>query len=173
MRKIFIIGIVASGKTTLAKQLSKQLNIPWYELDSVVHHRTANGRNKRTSEEQQEAIREIDRSGDWIFEGVERASYRCLYEMADTIIVLDPPLWKRRYRILTRYVKQQLGIEKCHYKSDWKMLRMMYRWTREFEHSRDEFEVRLEPYQGKIVWIADARELVLDQTSGMNRAAAR
>ena len=31
--KIYIIGIVASGKTTLARKWSKVLNIPFYELD--------------------------------------------------------------------------------------------------------------------------------------------
>ena len=51
MRKIFIIGTVASGKTTLAKQLSKNMDIPWYELDCIVHHQTAEGRNKRTPDE--------------------------------------------------------------------------------------------------------------------------
>jgi adenylate kinase family enzyme len=158
MRKIFIIGIVASGKTTLAKRLSKQLNIPWYELDSIVHHQTGEGRYKRTPEEQQAVIGDIDRSGGgWIFEGVDRSSYRCLYEMADTIIVLDPPLWKRRYRIFARYVKQQLGIEHCSYKSDMKMLRMMYRWTRDFERRRPEFEARLQPYEGKIVRLSDSK----------------
>lgn len=44
MRKVFILGIVASGKTTLEKKLSKKMNIPWYELDSIVHHQTAEGR---------------------------------------------------------------------------------------------------------------------------------
>lgn len=35
--KILIIGIVASGKTTLAKKLEQQLNIKHYEIDSIVH----------------------------------------------------------------------------------------------------------------------------------------
>ncbi|WP_440338356.1 shikimate kinase [Lysinibacillus sphaericus] len=34
--KIHIIGSVGSGKTTLAKELSAKLNIPYYELDNVV-----------------------------------------------------------------------------------------------------------------------------------------
>ncbi|PWW02471.1 adenylate kinase family enzyme [Paenibacillus cellulosilyticus] len=162
MRKIYIIGIVASGKTTLAKRLSKQLNIPWHELDCVVYHQSDEGRYKRTPEKQQEVIADIDQSSDgWIFEGVDRSSYRCLYEMADTIIVLDPPLWKRRYRIFARYVKQQIGIEKCHYKSDLKMLRNMYQWTNDFERNRAEFEARLKPYQGKIMRVADSKELGL------------
>ena len=35
--KILIIGIVASGKSTLATKLSKQLNIKHYEIDLIVH----------------------------------------------------------------------------------------------------------------------------------------
>lgn len=58
--KILIIGIVASGKTTLAQNLAQQLGIPWYELDSIVHHLTPAGRSKRTPAEQMEVIREID-----------------------------------------------------------------------------------------------------------------
>ncbi|WP_440118986.1 shikimate kinase [Paenibacillus sp. QZ-Y1] len=118
MKKIFIIGIVASGKTTLAKQLSKHLQVPWYELDSIVHNQTENGRIKRTPQEQIKVIQVIDGQGQWIFEGTDRESYQCLYEMADTIIFLDPPLWKRRFRIVTRYLKQQAGLEKALYTSD-------------------------------------------------------
>jgi adenylate kinase family enzyme len=69
--KILIIGIVASGKTTLAKRLSKKVSVPWYELDSVVHHKTLTGRYKRSAEEQIEVIKEIDKKGAWIFDGSE------------------------------------------------------------------------------------------------------
>lgn len=37
-RRIYIIGSVASGKTTLARTLSKKLNIKAYELDNVVYN---------------------------------------------------------------------------------------------------------------------------------------
>lgn len=153
--KIFITGIVASGKTTLAKRLSEQLQIPWYELDGIVYPQTETGRHKRTPQEQLEVIREIDRSGAWIFEGTDRESYRCLLEMADTIIFLDPPLWKRRIRIFTRYVKQNLGIESCGYRPDWQMLKRMYQWTNEFEQDRSNFEARLQPHDAKVVRLKD------------------
>ncbi len=99
MKKVLIVGIVASGKTTLAKRLSQKMNVPWYELDDIVHPQTAAGRYKRTADEQVEVIRNIDKSGAWIFEGTDRESYQCLFDMADTIIFLDTPLWKRRVRI--------------------------------------------------------------------------
>lgn len=56
--------------------------------------------------------------------------------MADTILFLDTPLWKRRVRVVTRYLKQQLGLETAHYKSDFKMLKMMFEWTNDFERNR-------------------------------------
>lgn len=72
MKKILILGIVASGKTTLAKEISQKINIPWYELDTIVHHETPHGRNKRTPDEQIAVIQDIDRHGAWIFEGTDR-----------------------------------------------------------------------------------------------------
>ncbi|MDQ6419583.1 hypothetical protein RB620_09085 [Paenibacillus sp. LHD-117] len=161
MKKIFIVGIVASGKTTIARRLSEILNIPCYELDNIVHHQTETGRFKRTEEEQIEVIKNIDLNGAWIFEGTDRPSYRCLFEMSDTIIFLDTPLRKRRLRILTRFLKQNLGIEKCSYKPDLNMLKMMYRWTREFEKNRDEFESRLQLYNEKVIRLPNSDDMSL------------
>jgi len=158
MKKIFIVGIVASGKTTLAKQLSKSLNIPWYELDCIVHNDTREGRKKRTAEEQVEVIKEIDKNGSWIFEGTDRESYSCLYDMAEVIIFLDPPLWKRKIRIFTRFLKQKIGIEKSHYIPNITMLMMMYKWTNDFENTRNEFELKIQRYQEKVIQLADTKK---------------
>ena len=56
--KVLIIGIVASGKTTLARRLSKENNITNYEIDSIVHDDI--NKRKRTNEEQQEIIEKIN-----------------------------------------------------------------------------------------------------------------
>lgn len=165
MKKILIIGIVASGKTTLAKRLSKEMNVPWHELDSIVHHQTPAGRIKRTAEEQIEVIKEIDSGGSWIFEGTDRESYQCLYDMADRIIFLDTPLWKRRIRIFSRFLKQNLGIEKCNYKPDYTMLKKMYKWTQDFEQNREQFERKLQLYENKVIRIYDNRSFILIQPS--------
>ncbi|EMS71897.1 hypothetical protein [Ruminiclostridium cellobioparum] len=161
MKKIYIIGIVASGKTTLARKLSQKLGIPWYELDCIIYNDHPGGRHKRTPEQQVELIHEIDKAGQWIVEGTYRQSCHCLLDMADTIIFLDPPLWKRKFRILKRFVKQQLGIEKCHYKSNMKMLKLMYRWTGEFEAGRQKFEGMLRQYKSKVVRVSGNSDLSL------------
>ncbi|MFS0727672.1 hypothetical protein [Paenibacillus sp. 1P07SE] len=167
MRKIFIVGIVASGKTTLAKRLSLHFNIPWFELDGIVHHESGNERVKRSPEEQMQVIREINKRQDtWIFEGTDRTSYQDLYDMADTIIFLDPPLWVRRLRMVTRYLKQQLKIEKSNYQSDLKMLALMFKWTNDFERNRQEVERKMDNYKAKVIKITDQRSLeaLIDKT---------
>ena len=158
MRKIYIVGIVASGKTTMAKLLSKTLNIPFYELDCVVYVKNKNGRYKRTPAEQVQEINRIDKEGNWIFEGTYRESYKCVFDLADEIIFLDPPLRIRKLRILLRYFKQKLRIEPCHYKSDIKMLKLMYKWTNDFELNRQEFENILEMYKDKLIRISRINE---------------
>jgi adenylate kinase family enzyme len=160
LKKIFIVGSVASGKTTLAKNLSKKRNIPWYELDQVVHNRQNIVQTKRSDEEQRAIIEEIDaKNSMWIFEGTDRKSYQCLYEMADTILFLDPPLWIRKKRIVTRLLKQLLKLEKSHYKPDIQMLKLMFIWTKDFEKNRNEIEKKLDAYKTKLIRIRNQKSL--------------
>lgn len=149
--RIYIVGIVASGKTTLSKLLSEHLNLPFYELDTIVHPVVQGYRVKRKPEEQQTFIRKLE--GDWIIEGTYRKSCHLLLDLADCIVFLDPPLKVRKKRILIRFIKQQLKLETCHYQSNIKMLRMMYKWTKAFEQSRCEFEKMMTDYADKVIEI--------------------
>lgn len=92
--KILIIGIVASGKTTLAKNLSRKLKIKHYEIDSIVHDDAKN--RKRSNDEQQCLIDEIDKNDSWIIEGTLRKNLYNLLELADKIIYIDIPLKVRK-----------------------------------------------------------------------------
>ncbi|WP_242964966.1 hypothetical protein [Scatolibacter rhodanostii] len=159
IKKIYIIGIVASGKTTLAKKLSSQLHIPWHELDCIVHKRTPTGRVKQSPQEQQNQIQQIDTTGKWIFEGVYRESYHCLLDMADKIVFLDIPLRIRKFRIFTRFLKQNLKLEPCEYKPDFKMLRLMYKWTDDFEKGKPDFLTMLNRYQDKVIVLSTPKEI--------------
>lgn len=151
--KVFIMGIVASGKTTYAKELSKQWDMPFVELDSVVYHNVDGVRIKRSPDEQIKVILEMDAAGSWIAEGVYRPSYHLLLDMADVIIWLDPPLWKRKVRILRRHFKQVIGIEKCAYEPNLPMHLNMFKWTKDFEGRRDELNEILQPHLHKLITV--------------------
>lgn len=165
MKRVYIIGIVGAGKTTLARDLAKRTGLPHHELDAIVHgddrlHETGGKRIKRTEEERVERIRQINEAGGWIIEGTYRESCHCLLDLADTIIFLDPPLPVRLWRITLRYGKQRLGLEKALYKPSFHMFRMMFRWTRDFERSRKTFETMLARYGEKVQTITGPKELI-------------
>ncbi len=149
--KIYIIGIVAAGKTTYSRRLSQELGIPAYELDKIVYAtRPEGGQRKRSPEEQMAVFGEIDAAGSWIIEGVYRPTLDCVLDLADRIIFLDPPLKLRKRRIFTRWLRQRRGKEQCDYRPTFKMLRLMYHWTRDFERDRPEFEAMLANYADKL-----------------------
>lgn len=156
--KILIVGIVASGKTTLARKLSKLLDIKCYEIDSVVHDDALGV--KRSEKEQWEMFDKINKEHDWIIEGTLRKNLFYLCDMADRIIYLDIPVNVRKRRIFTRFIKQLFGIEKCNYKVNFKMLKNMYKWTDDFKKDKENFEKKLFEYKEKIVVLKDNKFVV-------------
>lgn len=154
--KILIIGIVASGKTTLAKILEQKLNIKHYEIDSIVHDDI--NCKKRTPDEQEEIVNQINKQSDWIIEGTLRINLEILLDLADIIIYLDIPLRTRKIRILTRFIKQKLKIEKCNYEPTLEMLKHMYKWTNDYERNRDEREHKINQYAHKLIIIRNSND---------------
>lgn len=149
--KIYISGSVASGKTTMAKKLSKQLNIPWYQLDNVVHIRLSSGDVKRSPQEREIEFNKIINCEKWIIEGVFRECFKNGFEKADTIILLDTPSFKRKYRIIKRWIYQNLKIEESNYVPTLKMLLLMYKWSNDFEMSKNDILEMLKSYNAKVI----------------------
>ena len=87
--KIDIIGSVASGKTTLAKRISKKYGVPYYEKDNVVWKRTAGGDVKRSPEERDKYFYNIIKEANWIVEGSPRKVLKESFDCCDNVIVLD------------------------------------------------------------------------------------
>lgn len=155
--KVLIIGIVASGKSTLAKRLSKENNINYYEIDSIVYDDVNN--RKRSESEQYEIIMDINKQDTWIIEGTLRKNLDYLLDIADKVVYIDIPLKIRKRRILYRFIKQKLGIEKCNYRPTFKMLRMMYMWTYNFEENKLNFETRISKYNDKLVRLCNVLDV--------------
>ncbi|MBN2626574.1 MAG: dephospho-CoA kinase [Spirochaetales bacterium] len=70
-RKILITGMVASGKTTLARKLAEESGLPLYELDRIAHPIDKSDYG-RPHDEQKTVLEEIDESGSRLMEGSDR-----------------------------------------------------------------------------------------------------
>ena len=66
--KIYILGTVGTGKTTLAEKLSEKLDIPNYDLDDIywIEFYT----KERARSQRKLKLRKILRKKKWIIEGV-------------------------------------------------------------------------------------------------------
>ncbi|MCM3596773.1 DNA topology modulation protein FlaR [Metabacillus idriensis] len=158
--KIRIIGSVGSGKTTLARELSSILNIPYYELDNVVWMRDQSGDIKRTDAERDSYLKSIIFSRTWIIEGVHNETWvSASFHQADLIIFLDPRYSVRTYRIMKRFFLQKLRVEKSNYKPTVKIFLNMFKWNRYFEEKgKPNFLHFYGKYRNKLLVISTNRE---------------
>jgi adenylate kinase family enzyme len=160
-KKIHIIGSVGSGKTTLAKELSLLLNLPYYELDNVVWKRYKTGDIRRTEEERDKYLTSIINSESWIIEGVHNEDWvsGCFHN-AQLIIFLDTKYSTRIYRIIKRFVFQKFGIEKSNYTPTTKIFFKMFKWNRYFEQvGKPDFFNKYDKYSDKFVVINHKKTL--------------
>ena len=135
--KIYIIGPVGSGKTTLSKELSKKYNIKKYELDKVVWN-DDNGNIKRADNEIKILFEEIINKESWIIEDVGRKKFIEGIKKADITYYLDLPKPIIYKRCITRWIKQKVGKEKYNYKPKLKGLFEMLKWAKQDKKNKKE-----------------------------------
>lgn len=160
--KIYIVGSVASGKSTFAKRLSEALKIQYKSLDEVMYILDKTnpwGNRKRQVEERNIIFHSIIQQQDWIVEDVGRLCFEEGLVQSDIIILLEISTNIRNYRIIKRWIKQRLGIEKCIYKPCYHMLRSMLQWSKDYDAGKDNLKDRISPYQEKVITLRSTRDI--------------
>ena len=158
--KIYIIGSVGSGKTTLGKKLSQKLMIPHTETDNLTWQRHPGSDIRNSEERRGELLNEVLAEEDWLIEGTHIGWTDPVMEDASHIIFLDLPFLIRSWRVTVRHFKQISGIEGANYKTDWSMLGKMHRWNTYFEQTmKPEFLMKLKKYPEKVTVVRSRIEL--------------
>lgn len=158
--KIHIIGCSGSGKTYLAKVLSKKYNIPHFDLDDIQWDNNAAGYGvKMPIEKRTELLNIILENEDWIIEGVYYAWVGKCFEDADKIYVLDIPKRVYKYRIIKRTIKRKLGLEKGK-RETLKSVYNLLKWTDTFKN-KNMVEIRkiLSVYPEKTIWLKNSKDV--------------
>lgn len=105
MHKIALFGPPATGKSTIAKELSARLGIPHTDLDEVLF--TPAG--ALPLEEFRRQAARVTAQDEWVVEGNFSKLADVVWHRADILVWLDFPLPLIVYRIVLRSLRQLLG----------------------------------------------------------------
>lgn len=101
MKRIMIIGSGGAGKSTLAKQLGEEFDLPVYHLDAYYWKPGW----KPTSAEEWSSFQEtLVQKESWIIDGNYGKTLDARLERAEVIILLDFSRWITVYRVLKRRI---------------------------------------------------------------------
>ena len=104
MRKVVIIGPAGAGKSTLARELGKILDIEVFHLDRYFWQP---GWREIPKEARVHLLQELVRKDKWIIEGSYFSTSDVRLQSCDTVIVLDMPLLLCFWRVLARRFNKQ------------------------------------------------------------------
>ena len=161
MTRIRIIGGCGSGKSYTARELSRIYGIPCYETDNFVWDRSRD--NTRNSPEVRDArFAETVAEESWIIEGVHHKWGTESFREADLIVVIQPNPYVQDGRVIRRFIKTRLGLERANYKQSFRNLYMMlYEWNRGFRKEGIPAIMELtEEYKAKRIIVRNNREIL-------------
>lgn len=129
--KISIIGAPGTGKTTLAKKLSKIYNIEVTHIDGI-HH--LDNWKIRDRNERDQILLNIIKKDKWIIDGTYKSTLNIRAKASDLIIWLDYSSLSQIKGILSRWIKNR-GKEKseipgCKEKMDKKFLLYVLKYNK-------------------------------------------
>jgi len=110
IKRVFILGTVGSGKTSLARKLSEKLNIDHYDLDDIFWTKKFN--KKRNEKQRDELLKKIISKKKWVIEGVYTNWIEAGIEKSDLIVLLKIPFRTLIYRITKRTIKKEKSKSK-------------------------------------------------------------
>lgn len=160
VQRIYIIGNSASGKTSLASQLSKILKIKSYDLDDFYWQKKFT--KKRKPEIVERLVKRVTKKKSWIIEGVYSSCVTCSLDRADLMIWLDYPFRVIAAQLIKRQIKkgQKLSemLDFLHYVRDY------YRKPTHHHYERNESNYYkhkkiFETYPAKKMHIKNKRDL--------------
>lgn len=129
MNRISVIGGPGTGKSTLANNIGKELNLPIYHLDAI-HH--LENWKVRDSVERDKIILEKIEGERWVIDGTYKSTLEARVKKSDMVIFLNYSTIARVRSVLSRYFKNK-GKEKpeipgCKEQMNWKFLKLVIKW---------------------------------------------
>jgi adenylate kinase family enzyme len=133
VRRVSVVGVSGSGKTTVARALAARLGVPHVELDAIYHQPGWTGLD---DEEFARRVAAATAGGAWVVDGNYSRIRDIVWSRADTIVVLDLPRWRVMSQLLFRTLRRGWTGEEL--------------WAGNQEHLRN--LIRRDPEQNILLW---------------------
>lgn len=131
VNKISIIGGPGTGKSTLANNLGRELNLPICHIDAIHHLENWKVRDKV---ERDKIILEKVNEDKWVIDGTYKDTLEVRIRKSDLVIFLNYSKMARVRGVLSRYLKNK-GKDKpeipgCKEQMNWKFLKQVIKWEK-------------------------------------------
>lgn len=132
VNKVTIVGGPGTGKSTLAKNLGKVLNLPVYHIDAIEH---SENWKKRDSKERDDIILKKIEEPKWVMDGTYKTTIKQRIEKSDMVIFLNYSTLARLKGIFSRYFKlkgkDRPEMPGCKEKLELKFIKFAINWDKE------------------------------------------
>lgn len=110
MKRIIVIGMMGSGKSTFANKLGKKINLPVIHLDKEYH--LSNWEERFTKERWIEFLKNLLKQKEWIIDGNYKSTLNLRLKTADTVVFFDFPKWICLFRAFKRSFNKEQPFDK-------------------------------------------------------------
>jgi len=158
-RKIHIIGGPGSGKTFCSTKIQEITNLNAYDLDKVFWDQNENAYVRSSEKFRTEKLNQVLSKESWIIEGVYYKWLADAFRDADLIVILNPSVLIRQWRIFKRFLKRKFILGQFR-KETLSSFLEMYWWNQKFDNDNmlriSDF---LAKHKNKIIYCKNYEEL--------------
>ena len=104
-KRILLLGSPVSGKTRLAKKISKKLSIPHIEVDEVLWKSQKGGEENKNFNQNLEIL--INKNSSYVIEGQVVKSFPIIKNHITHLVYLHPSLVRLWFRGTIRFIKNR------------------------------------------------------------------
>ena len=106
MRRVSVVGVSGSGKSTFGRELAGRLAVRYTELDAIFHQP---GWTPLPDKQFRSRVAAVAAGDGWVIDGNYSAVQSLVWERADTVVWLDPPRRTVMRRIIWRTIRRVAG----------------------------------------------------------------